>query len=71
VHLGRIERGKQNTTVKMLTALADSLDVGLIALLDPYEDADAKELRRLMTARMQGMTVEQLRVALRVLDVVA
>ena len=69
--LARVQRGESSPTLKVLVALANALDVNLPALVSlGYEEHRADELRTILDARAARMTVDELRLALELIDVV-
>lgn len=70
-YLGGIERGTRNPSLRVLARLAKALHVDPPALLDIHEGADEDTLRAEALARVKGLSVERLRLMLRLLDAIA
>jgi transcriptional regulator with XRE-family HTH domain len=71
VYLGGIERGDNaNPTIGVLQRIADALSVEPTALLDLYGTSSATELRKIARKRINGLTQDELRRLLRVLDAI-
>jgi len=66
-HLGAIERGQQNPSLRVLHGIAMSLEVPVTRLVDVDDDSD-DETRKRLGARVRKLAEPELRVLTRLLD---
>lgn len=66
-HLGAIERGQQNPSLRVLHGIAASLDVPVARLVDVEEDGE-DDARKRVGARVRKLGAPELRVLARLLD---
>lgn len=66
-HLGAIERGQQNPSLRVLHGIAAGLGVQIARLVDVEDDTD-EETRKRLTARVRKLGASELRALQRVLD---
>lgn len=70
-YLGGIERGGENPSLKVLIAISKALGLPLQALVAvAYEGETTDGLRAMMQSRIAGMSADELRLALQLLDAV-
>jgi len=69
-YLSRLEVGKQSGSVETLTRLAEVLEVELWELFDFGHHATPQQLRNMLRKLIQGFSEQQLRLALRLMQVV-
>lgn len=66
-HLGAIERGQQNASLRVLHGIASGLGVHVARLVDVEEDTD-EDARKRVAARVRKLATPELRALQRVLD---